>query len=286
MLIYLNLAIIIFLITLSNFSHLKASDVLPIEPTPICADVPGTIEQNTNLLYLKDTYHQNAEALILEIGADKKGAFLILDQTIFYPQGGGQETDIGIIRANDCEYMIHHVGFHAGKALHYTKNPLNELVPGMNVSLFLDLNRRLQNAASHTGGHLVDACVGMMNPLLVAKGGNHFSKGAYIEFENEIETLGICPDIFLAELNARLSENIQMALPITITEESADFLRTLRLPKDFKFTRESYRMIQIGHFQPVPCGGTHLTNLSELRSVFATKVLSKKGTTRISYTTS
>lgn len=277
---YLNIIVSICLITLSSYACLEASDIQPVGITSTCGDL---IKKNTRFLYLKDTYHQHAEALILEISVDKKGAFLVLDQTVFYPQGGGQETDIGTIRANDCEYMIYHVGFHEGKALHYTKDPLDGLEPGMSVFLSLDLDRRIQNARLHTAGHLLDACVNTMNPLLVAKGGNHFSKGAYIEFENEIEMLGICPDIFLTELNARLNDNIQKALPIAITEEPADFLRTLRLPQDFKFTRESYRLIQIGHFQPVPCGGTHLRNLSELSSVFATKTLSKKGTTRISY---
>ena len=51
----------------------------------------------TKLLYLDDTYKFESTGKILKFDNDSKGKFLILDQTIFYPQGGGQPSDSGQI---------------------------------------------------------------------------------------------------------------------------------------------------------------------------------------------
>lgn len=49
----------------------------------------------THLIYFEDTYKFIDQAIIKECNKDENGFFLILNQTIFYPQGGGQPSDQG-----------------------------------------------------------------------------------------------------------------------------------------------------------------------------------------------
>ena len=59
--------------------------------------------QPTKLLYLEDTYCFEGEGKFLGWGEDQKGKFLVFDQTIFYPQGGGQPSDTGTIKFSNFE---------------------------------------------------------------------------------------------------------------------------------------------------------------------------------------
>jgi alanyl-tRNA synthetase len=52
---------------------------------------------NTTLDYLADTYLFSGEATLLEVGENEKGKYAILDKTVLYPRGGGQESDTGTI---------------------------------------------------------------------------------------------------------------------------------------------------------------------------------------------
>ena len=51
----------------------------------------------TKLNYLDDTYLLESKATFIEIKENEKGKAVILDETIFYPQGGGQPADTGKI---------------------------------------------------------------------------------------------------------------------------------------------------------------------------------------------
>lgn len=76
---------------------------------------------NTKKLYLEDIYQFHFEGLIQEVGKDEKGTFIILDQTAFYPQGGVQPSDHGIIRNDNFNANVVHVVQHGHQIKHYSK---------------------------------------------------------------------------------------------------------------------------------------------------------------------
>ncbi|HIF14485.1 MAG TPA: hypothetical protein EYQ86_03840 [Bacteroidetes bacterium] len=60
----------------------------------------------TNLLYLDNTYLFETSAKFIELKENEKGTAIILDQTIFYPQGGGQPADTGKIILGSNEFIV------------------------------------------------------------------------------------------------------------------------------------------------------------------------------------
>ena len=75
----------------------------------------------TKLLYLSDTYCSTSEAVCLGWRDSERGRALLVDATIFYPQGGGQPADRGRIVSGesifevtdvrlDLEGVVHHFG--------------------------------------------------------------------------------------------------------------------------------------------------------------------------------
>ena len=57
----------------------------------------------SNLKYLENTYLFECTSVIKQIENDEKGTYVVLDSTIFYPQGGGQPTDYGTITGDSFD---------------------------------------------------------------------------------------------------------------------------------------------------------------------------------------
>ena len=244
--------------------------------------------KETELLYLEDTYKIEDKATLLEVGKDTKGNFLVLDRTIFYPQGGGQPSDTGFIEIDKFKYNVHHVSFVDGIVLHYYTTDTDSIENSINIKensnvvlMYIDLEKRLLNAKAHTEGHLLDAVSRMIAPEIIGKKGYHFSDGPYVEFEGMLQ---INPEIFSEKVNSLLAKSIESKLSVKVINADNELLKTLKLPTGFKVPEgKKCRFVQIEGFPPVPCGGTHIQNLDELKEVIVKKVNSKKGVTKISY---
>jgi len=235
---------------------------------------------NTNLVYLEDTYNFELKAKFVTSGSDEKGSFIVLDSTIFYPQGGGQPSDIGVITSNIEKFEIHFVAFVEGIVKHYTNNNISNLVHGEEVNLSVDIETRKRNAKIHTAGHLLGSIVEKEIEGLIAVKGYHFPDGSYVEFNSSINSSDELKD----RLNFLLKEKLSKAEDIETKIVSFDELVSIckhvpeYIPKD-----KPLRVVFIHGFEPVPCGGTHLKSLSEIKNIEIRKISSKKGQAKISY---
>jgi alanyl-tRNA synthetase len=73
----------------------------------------------TGLLYLDNTYLFESSGKILRCEEDTDGyKVLVLDQTNFYPQGGGQPFDTGIIQCGNATFRVKSVRFSGGEVIH------------------------------------------------------------------------------------------------------------------------------------------------------------------------
>src|SRR5262245_22419916 len=97
----------------------------------------------TKRLYLSD-HELTGTASVEAIGSDDKGTYLVLDQTIFHPQGGGQKSDRGKINDVSIEKVLSN----EGQVRHYTDSP-DKFTAGQTVQLEVDSQWRKQQAAYH-----------------------------------------------------------------------------------------------------------------------------------------
>lgn len=234
----------------------------------------------TRKIYLADTYLFQEEAVLLERGEDERGQFVILDQTIFYPQGGGQPSDHGVINCGDCQLEIIKVVQSDELIKHYFSPVADQIAIGSQVVCLLDQDRRLLNSRCHTAAHLLGNIVEILYPTLKAVKGHSFPGEAFVEFQGEqaIDLANV-----EKEVNQAIARNYQTKiLEIDRVSFEQDFYKLpYEVAKDKKF-----RVMQIGDLLPVPCGGTHLLTIGEVGKMTIGKIKSKNQMTKISYSLS
>ncbi|MDR1208679.1 MAG: alanyl-tRNA editing protein [Holosporales bacterium] len=224
----------------------------------------------TELLYLTDTYLFQENARVVRQTED----YVVLDRTIFYPQGGGQPCDQGRITADGIEIFISSVRFVDEEVRHYgkiTDQPLDD------VTCKIDFNRRLLNAKYHTAGHLVAGCLENAHPQMIATKCHAFPGEAYVEFQG-------ASDLQLQLIQELANQSIQQKIPTKVFEIDLSSFENkyYKLPYPVP-TNKPFRVLQIGDYKPVPCGGTHLSNTDEIGSILIKKMKTKAGVLKISY---
>ena len=219
----------------------------------------------TRPYYWENTYLFDATARVVALKEDDAGRnYLILDQTIFYPQGGGQPSDRGEVSWAGGLLEVILVKIVDGEVRHYVEGSVDSLSPGQEVSLAVDGDTRLHHARLHTAGHvLATVVVKAFNSLRAVKG-HHFPGECYVEFEGALEG---DRDMIIDTLNEGLAHEIEQNWPITARVDGSTGMRD----------------VQIGEYPPVHCGGTHVNATGELNLVTVRKFKAKKGSVKIAY---
>jgi len=94
---------------------------------------------HTNLKYLNDTSMNQGTALFVRSDEDERGSFLVLDGTIFYPQGGGQPSDTGIIAFESGRIELSDVRYYSGEVRHYFVGADSFPTQGDQIKMQIDL---------------------------------------------------------------------------------------------------------------------------------------------------
>jgi Ser-tRNA(Ala) deacylase AlaX len=238
----------------------------------------------TKLLYLDDTEKYQATAVIIGIETiEEKGIAVILDQTIFYPQGGGQPADQGqIISSSGASFIVKDVRMINGIVHHFGEFSQGKLTVNETVSLSIDIERRQANARLHSAGHLIDAAVQLLALPLVPGKGYHFPDGPYVEYQGEIaaderESVRI-------KIEQKVNELINSSLITHIaTTTKSQLPEICSFVPDYITDDKPIRVITFVPQLGCPCGGTHVKNTQEVNKLSLTKVRVKGGNTRFSY---
>jgi alanyl-tRNA synthetase len=234
--------------------------------------------QEYQYLFLKDTYLFNGSAQILGTDTDEKGIYILFNQTIFYPQGGGQPSDLGTVTIKGLSSIP--IGFVRqvnDEIRHYVSEPLDSQWIGSSCAMQIDSKRRLENARYHTAAHLLGHIVEEWDLNLKAVKGHSFPGEAYVEWTG-------VSSLDPTQVHSELQNTVNCGLPIKVFEifrsEFEDKFYVLPYPiPDHK----AFRAVQIGEFPPIPCGGTHLTNTQEIGDFKIRKVTQKGDRLKISY---
>ena len=106
----------------------------------------------TRKLYEQDAYIKEFTAKVLDCVKTDDGYKIVLDETAFFPEGGGQASDIGILG----DVSVYDVQINDGVIYHYTKNPIES---GSVVCGKIDFDRRFNFMQNHTGEHIVSGLI-------------------------------------------------------------------------------------------------------------------------------
>lgn len=227
---------------------------------------------HTELLYMKNMGQTQCLSKIASCRNDGEKTIVILDQTIFYPQGGGQPYDTGIIMSRDSNFVfqVQEVRFNEGQVHHIGIIESGELSLGMEVNCFIDEERRKLNTRLHSAGHLIDMALKEMDIDWTPGKGYHFPQGAYVECYGKIDGLNV--------------ESLKMEIERKCNEIISRNIETSVVFDDNKLqNNKPMRTVFYGEYG-IPCGGTHVSNLNKIVEIGIRKIKKEKDAIRVSYT--
>jgi misacylated tRNA(Ala) deacylase len=222
----------------------------------------------TELLYLKDHYLREFDASVADLETDS----VTFDKTAFYPTGGGQQNDTGVIRWDNCECKVVDVSKKAGNVLHKLegqKPPQGKIVHGI-----LDWDRRYVFMRYHSALHVLCGLVYHMYGGLVT-GGQIYPDRARMDFD--LQDLG--PDR-VQEIEKECNKVIEAGRPISVRflprEEAMkhpDLIRTKinLVPPEIA----EVRVVEIEGLDVQADGGTHVANTKEIQGIKVVKTANK-----------
>lgn len=227
----------------------------------------------TDELYSRDAYLRSCEATVLEIRDDA----VVLDRTVFYPLGGGQPGDTGVIRWADgeCRVADTRKSRDDGHILHVLEPDAAAPPVGIEVTAEIDWDRRHLHMRTHTALHSLSGVV-FAGYAAKVTGGNMDSGGsARMDFELDGINQEFAREVE-AELNARLAEDVPVHvsfLPRAEAMADPDLIRTkVSLIPD---TVDPIRVIDIQGIDKQADGGTHVRSTGEVGHVRVVKTESK-----------
>ena len=215
-------------------------------------------------LFRNDSYLKSYNSRITEILEDG----IILDKTIFYPEGGGQPGDIGKILYNGKNIEIIGTRYQNKKIVHLIeKNNFLKINDKIDINLNWDI--RYSHMKVHTCLHLLCSII----PAPVTGGSIGDARGR-LDFDIDMK-----PDkeLILKQLNDLLNQDHLISIN-EITDDELDQNPELIRTMSVKPPRGSgkIRMISIGDgIDYQPCGGTHVNKTSEIGIVTSIKIENK-----------
>jgi misacylated tRNA(Ala) deacylase len=235
----------------------------------------------TKILYMnniENNYIKEFEAIVIE----NKDDYICLDKTTFYPLGGGQPSDTGIIKWDENHSIVKEVIKKGDKIKHIIEGEKPPI--GKNIKAMIDWDKRYAHMKMHTAQHIISGIV--FDTYNARTVGNQI----YADYSRVDFSPANFSDKDLENIKNKFNEIIKQNIPIIIYEEERTTLEKRinqqRANLDLlpKFITK-LRIVEIKDFDICPCAGTHVKNTSEIPQIDKIKKESKgKNITRIIYT--
>ena len=219
-----------------------------------------------NELYYQNAYLREFDAEVLSCKPLKNGFGVVLSQTAFYPEGGGQPGDRGTL--NGTEVFDTHTA--DGKVVHYTRTPLE---PGTSVHGVIDWNRRFDHMQQHSGEHIFS---GLIHKLF-----GYENIGFHLGEETvTLDFSGPLSEEDLQKTEQLANEHIWGNTETVITYPSETELASL----EFRSKKELHGTVRIVTFPGADvcaCCGTHVIRSGEIGLIKVLSSQNRKSGTRV-----
>jgi alanyl-tRNA synthetase len=209
--------------------------------------------QPTTKLYFSDSGLLEFSASVIDTVPSARGVCVVLDQTAFYPTGGGQPNDTGKLGDESVvDVFEDEIG-----TIYHVIEPVGSIKPGQTIAGKIDRARRLDHMQQHSGQHIlsqafVQACGAETRSFHLGS----ITSTIDIELQSPtMEMMRAAEDI----ANAIVFEDRSMRVHMVNEAEAA------RLPlRKESAVRGDIRVIEIENFDWSPCGGTHAARTGQI----------------------
>lgn len=213
---------------------------------------------DTKKLYYDNEKLLDFNAKVLKVDNEN----VVLNQTAFYPRGGGAEPDMGFI--NDCK--VYDVEHEENVIVHKVKNPNFKV--GNTVSCKVDSKRRMQIVKHHTATHMINGAARKVLGFHIWQAG---SKKDVDKAHLDITHYELLTEDQMKEIEKIANETIKKGLKV-----KKEILQRTEAENKYGFTlyqggvvpEKMLRIISIQNYDAEACGGLHVDNTLEIEEVF------------------
>ena len=223
----------------------------------------------TEKLFYTDSHLQEFTAEVVSCRPCDNGYEAVLSRTAFFPEGGGQAADTGVIDG----IRVYDVQEKGEQIFHYLEGELEE---GKTVTGQIDWDKRFSRMQQHSGEHILS---GMASKLFGAKNvGFHMAEDyATIDLDTQLTHEQI------KELQREANRAVQRNVPVTYETVQGEELEHITLRKQAKGLKGDIRIVYFdgGEVDSCTCCGTHVAFSGEVGYIKITAHIKYKGGTRI-----
>lgn len=195
------------------------------------------------------------------------GRLIRLNENYFYPEGGGQPPDHGVISTETTQSSVIDVQEIDNEV--WLKLNKNEFQPNEIISAKIDKSRRINLSRNHTSQHLISA-IFMEDFEYDTVKATIDLKSSEIEFDKKLNW-----DILEKGIN-KVNSHILQSHPINSKFFDKENISDLKLRGNISDLHSIYRIVEIKDVDLNPCGGTHVENTSEIQIVAVRKLENNK----------
>jgi misacylated tRNA(Ala) deacylase len=220
------------------------------------------------MLYQDDSYAKEFEATVQELN---NGKYIVLDDTAFYAQAGGQPHDTGTMTKDGEEYKVVYVGKFDGKISHEVNK--EGLKAGDRIKGRIDWERRYKLMRYHTAAHILSKVIFNETGALIS--GNQLGVDvSRIDFSLETFDKEQVQK-WIDKTNELIEKKIPVKIEAIPREEALKIENFVRTMADLLQKIDILRVVNIEGFDKQACGGTHVKNLGEIIGIELVKTENK-----------
>lgn len=211
---------------------------------------------NLNEIFYQDSYLKEYDTKVVSCVKEKDLYKVILEETIFYPEGGGQSSDLGKIE----DANVIQVKREKDEIVHYIDSTLEV---GQKVHLTIDWARRYDHMQNHTGEHILSG--------IIQKLYGYENVGFHMDEEKiQADYDGVLTQENIEEIEYQINEVIHQNIPVVETYPTSEELVNLEY-RSKKELSGKVRIVSIDGVDICACCGTHVKSTAEVNLI---KILS------------
>ncbi|MEM0117874.1 MAG: alanyl-tRNA editing protein [Conexivisphaerales archaeon] len=215
----------------------------------------------TKLTYWEDPYRKEDKSNLIAAAKEGGNYYVVLDSTIFHPKSGGQPSDTGTLANEKFTLSVKKV-FRVGNHVVLFGKAQGEPKPD-EVLQRIDWEKRYLYMRRHAAAHLFDAALDNVRGTACDPVDSWLGDDSYVGYRGKAVTQD--------EIKAMMEfveDCIRKDLKVTSRIVDRSEVKEERsLWRNVLESLEKVRIVQIDNFKPIPCGGTHVDRLGEIRKV-------------------